>query len=144
MSQILMKLYLELSLVVPKEVKTLRDLDNEDRIKELAADRDRLAGEVARKDTALSDLCVAIHAIRGDLGTRYPALSEAWTRAQAAMAQPVPPAQGEAPADAKSEVLDDGFGNQWDAKCPDCGGRMEIVRPGKVQCSACDMKGGEA
>lgn len=33
------------------------------------------------------------------------------------------------------EVLDDGFGNRW-VKCgPDC--KLEIVRPGKVQC-ACD------
>lgn len=35
--------------------------------------------------------------------------------------------------DEASPVLDDGFGNAW-AKCgPECD--MQIVRPGKVQCS---------
>lgn len=33
-------------------------------------------------------------------------------------------------------VLDDGFGNQWTKCGPDC--CLEIVRPGKVQCSKCD------
>lgn len=33
----------------------------------------------------------------------------------------------------------DGFGNTFPRWCPDCGAEMEIVRPGKVQCSnACD------
>jgi hypothetical protein len=31
--------------------------------------------------------------------------------------------------------IDDGFGNRWSKCKPDC--RMQIVRPGKVQC-ACD------
>lgn len=30
--------------------------------------------------------------------------------------------------------IDDGFGNVWSIVCPDCGGDMEIVRPGQVQC----------
>ena len=34
----------------------------------------------------------------------------------------------------KADVLEDGFGNAWSPTCPECGGRMEIVRPGKVQC----------
>jgi hypothetical protein len=33
-------------------------------------------------------------------------------------------------------IISDGFGNSWAAKCH-CGGDMEIVRPGKVQCSKC-------
>jgi len=38
--------------------------------------------------------------------------------------------------DCAAQILDDGFGNQW-VKCGrDC--EMQIVRPGKVQCSKCD------
>jgi hypothetical protein len=33
------------------------------------------------------------------------------------------------------DTIDDGHGNAWDRWCPDCGAEMEIVRPGKVQCS---------
>jgi hypothetical protein len=33
-------------------------------------------------------------------------------------------------------TISDGFGNQWVAECR-CGGDMEIVRPGKVQCGRC-------
>jgi len=40
---------------------------------------------------------------------------------------------------AKDDVLEDGFGNMWSARCPRCGKKtMQIVRPGKVQCSECD------
>ena len=36
------------------------------------------------------------------------------------------------------DVLEDGYGSCWSAICPECGGRtMQIVRPGKVQCSKC-------
>ena len=35
------------------------------------------------------------------------------------------------------KTIDDGFGNSWSAKCSECGGKMEVVRPGKVQCSKC-------
>lgn len=34
----------------------------------------------------------------------------------------------------KPEMLDDGFGNQWEKCGPDC--CLEIVRPGKGQCEA--------
>lgn len=33
------------------------------------------------------------------------------------------------------DTINDGHGNYWDKWCPDCGAEMEIVRPGKVQCS---------
>ena len=33
-------------------------------------------------------------------------------------------------------ILDDGFGNWFDRYCPDCGAEVEVVRPGKVQCTA--------
>jgi len=37
------------------------------------------------------------------------------------------------------ESLDDGYGNLWSPFCLECGGKtMQIVRPGKVQCSECD------
>lgn len=31
--------------------------------------------------------------------------------------------------------LEDGFGNYFHNKCQNCGAEVEIVRPGKVQCS---------
>lgn len=35
------------------------------------------------------------------------------------------------------EVISDGY-QTWSVKCPNCGQRtMEVVRPGKVQCSNC-------
>jgi len=35
-------------------------------------------------------------------------------------------------------VIDDGFGNSWSKTCPMCHMQtMQIVRPGKVQCSIC-------
>ena len=35
-------------------------------------------------------------------------------------------------------MLDDGFGNSWSKTCPMCHMQtMQIVRPGKVQCSIC-------
>lgn len=37
-----------------------------------------------------------------------------------------------------TEMIDDGFGCTWSKTCPNCGGKsMEIVRPGKAQCSIC-------
>jgi hypothetical protein len=36
----------------------------------------------------------------------------------------------------EKEFLDDGFGNRWQKCGPDC--CLEIVRPGKVQCSTED------
>jgi hypothetical protein len=37
----------------------------------------------------------------------------------------------------KQDCIADGFGNEW-LKCgPDCD--MEVVRPGKVQCSCMDL-----
>ena len=37
-----------------------------------------------------------------------------------------------------AERIDDGFGCTWSKTCPNCGGKsMEIVRPGKAQCSIC-------
>lgn len=42
-----------------------------------------------------------------------------------------------------AETIEDGFGSSWDKRCPSCGADMEVVRPGKVQCSAaCEMKDG--
>lgn len=38
----------------------------------------------------------------------------------------------------KIERIDDGFGCTWSKTCPNCGGKsMEVVRPGKAQCSIC-------
>ena len=35
--------------------------------------------------------------------------------------------------------ITDGFGNTWSSTCLKCGKKtMEIVRPGKVQCSNCE------
>jgi hypothetical protein len=37
-----------------------------------------------------------------------------------------------------SSRIDDGFGSEWSAWCPECGKKsMSIVRPGKVQCNNC-------
>ena len=44
------------------------------------------------------------------------------------------------PSEATNDARDyitDGFGNAWSAKCPACGGRMSVVRPGKAQCENC-------
>jgi hypothetical protein len=36
------------------------------------------------------------------------------------------------------ESIDDGCGNSWSIVCPTCGRRsMQVVRPGKAQCSLC-------
>ena len=36
-------------------------------------------------------------------------------------------------------LISDGFGNYWSAICPECGQRtMQVVRPGKVQCTNCE------
>lgn len=32
-------------------------------------------------------------------------------------------------------MIDDGFGNYYPKYCLNCGAELEIVRPGKVQCS---------
>jgi len=34
------------------------------------------------------------------------------------------------------DMITDGY-SWYAAKCPKCGGQMQIVRPGKVQCSEC-------
>lgn len=31
--------------------------------------------------------------------------------------------------------IDDGCGNYWPDKCPDCGADMQVVRPGDCRCS---------
>lgn len=33
-------------------------------------------------------------------------------------------------------LIDDGFGNYWPDKCPDCGADMHVIRPGDCRCSA--------
>ena len=30
--------------------------------------------------------------------------------------------------------IKDGYGNTWSAKCPECGGLMQVVRPGEARC----------
>ena len=41
----------------------------------------------------------------------------------------------EQPPAVSEPVIEDGFGNVWSARCPDCGElTMVVVRPGKVQC----------
>jgi len=38
----------------------------------------------------------------------------------------------------EDEVIEDGFGSVWLKRCPECGEMsMEVVRPGKAQCSHC-------
>ena len=45
--------------------------------------------------------------------------------------------EGEAVKDS-SAIIEDGFGSSWSAFCPMCGFKtMQVVRPGKVQCSFC-------
>lgn len=35
--------------------------------------------------------------------------------------------------------IEDGYGNEWPMRCPDCGAlSMEVVRPGKAQCGRCE------
>ena len=36
----------------------------------------------------------------------------------------------------ESDTITDGY-STWSAVCPKCGGRMQVVRPGCVQCSEC-------
>ena len=43
----------------------------------------------------------------------------------------------------KSDCLDDGYGNEWPAKCPDCKDDNQIVRPGKVQCGCTNVHNSE-
>lgn len=41
----------------------------------------------------------------------------------------------------KDKYIDDGFGNVWNKICHNCGAELEVVRPGKVQCSeGCKQK----
>ena len=37
----------------------------------------------------------------------------------------------------RERYLDDGFGNKWVNECYECGAELQIVRPGKVQCTEC-------
>jgi hypothetical protein len=38
----------------------------------------------------------------------------------------------------QGRMIEDGFGGIWSARCPTCKNEtMQIVRPGKVQCSKC-------
>lgn len=40
--------------------------------------------------------------------------------------------------DTNSEIIEDGFGNIWNSRCNECNRlSMQIIRPGKVQCSYC-------
>jgi hypothetical protein len=40
--------------------------------------------------------------------------------------------------DADDHIIQDGFGNAWSKRCAQCGRlSMQIVRPGKAQCSHC-------
>lgn len=36
----------------------------------------------------------------------------------------------------ENQTISDGFGSSWEKKCA-CGNDMEVVRPGKAQCSRC-------
>jgi len=37
-----------------------------------------------------------------------------------------------------NETIEDGFGGVWSIVCPECNNKtMQIMRPGKVQCSKC-------
>ena len=37
-----------------------------------------------------------------------------------------------------AETVEDGFGSEWSAWCPECGRKsMQVVRPGKIQCPYC-------
>jgi hypothetical protein len=35
----------------------------------------------------------------------------------------------------------DGFGSFWRADCPECGGRVYVLKPGKARCGQCDANG---
>jgi len=35
------------------------------------------------------------------------------------------------------EYITDGLGNCWETNCPICNCKMEVVRPGRAQCSNC-------
>lgn len=37
------------------------------------------------------------------------------------------------------DVIEDGFGNVWSARCSKCGRySMQVVRPGEARCAECD------
>jgi len=37
-----------------------------------------------------------------------------------------------------SNTIKDGFGSEWSKRCPGCGkDTMQVVRPGKAQCTNC-------
>lgn len=41
-------------------------------------------------------------------------------------------------SDSDEEIIEDGFGSAWTKKCAECGRMsMQVVRPGKAQCSYC-------
>jgi hypothetical protein len=35
------------------------------------------------------------------------------------------------------KFITDGFGSWWNARCPDCGNEMQIMRPGDCRCVNC-------
>ena len=38
----------------------------------------------------------------------------------------------------KQKTIKDGFGNEWELKCPQCNrDSMQVMSPGKVQCKYC-------
>lgn len=39
----------------------------------------------------------------------------------------------------KRDLIEDGFGNAWDARCDTCGNRsMQVIRPGMAKCAICE------
>lgn len=45
------------------------------------------------------------------------------------------------PEEGGGDTITDGFGSEWSAVCPTCKQKtMEVVRPGKVQCTNCEWR----
>jgi hypothetical protein len=71
-----------------------------------------------------------------------PALRQMAEDATLALMEAVMDCTSPSPEPVRREMLDDGFGNQWELCGEHC--RMQIVRPGKVQCDCTEFKSGPA
>lgn len=99
----------------------------EENIQSLQADIKRLRQE----NEELRGLC-------GDLAGMAATLSGASDDDRALMAEGVKESILPVNIDKdEKDYIEDGFGSAWGSKCLQCGGKMEVVRPGKAQCSRC-------
>ena len=87
--------------------------------------------KLRREISELKELC-------GDLSEMASTLSGASNEDVELMSRGVAVSSGRSVTDKIQEgTIEDGYGSVWSDTCPSCGGKMQVVRPGKIQCCNC-------